>query len=182
MNNSLYGNYRTRTFSEIFPAAENFMAEYDNSFLSKLENKDVEVLYYLLYGKYGNSCIASSDENQFKYRLFSIIFSYGPTWAKRLEIQEKLRDLSEEDLITGGRAIYNHATNPSQAPATASLEELAYIDNQSTSNFKKSKIEGYSLLMGLLETDITEDFLRKFRTLFITVVEPELPLWYETEV
>lgn len=113
--------------------------------------------------------------------MFSIIFEYGPTWAKRLEIQDKLRDLTEEELITGGRAIYNHATNPSSLPSTSALEELDYIDNQSTTNYKKSKIEGYSLLIGLLETDVTEQFIRKFRKLFIAIVEPELPLWYAME-
>ena len=181
MNNSLYGNYRTRTFAEIFPTVEEFVAEYTNSALSRLSQKDITVLYYLLYGNYGNSSIASSDENLFKYKMFSVIFEYGPTWAKRLEIQEKLRNLTEEELITGGRAIYNHATNPSSLPSTSSLEELDYIDNQSTTNYKKSKLEGYSLLVGLLETNITEQFIKKFRKLFIAVVEPESPLWYAME-
>ena len=181
MNNSLYGNYRTRKFSEIFPKVEEFVAEYAATPLNVISQTDATVLYYLLYGHYGNSSIASSDENQFKFKLFSIIFEYGPTWSKRLEIQKQVRELTEEDLIAGGRAIYNHASNPETAPSTSSLEELNYIDNQSTTNYKKSKVEGYALLMGLLETDVSAEFINKFKKLFITVVEPEYPLWYAME-
>lgn len=146
-----------------------------------LEAADLKILYYLLYGQYGNSVIASSDTEQFKYKVYSIIFMYGPTWCKRLEVQKRLRELNETDLITGGKAIYNHAFNPDTAPSTSTLEELLAINDQNTTNYKKSKMEGYSILLSLLETDVTKEFLDKFKKLFITVVEPELPLWYEME-
>ena len=181
MNNSLYGNYRTRTFADIFPDYPTFAADVENSKLNKLDPAHLEIAYYLLYARYGNNPIANSDENQFRYKLFSFLFMYGPTWSKRLDVQEKLRDLSEEEIITGSKAVFNHAANPSTSPSTSSLEELIYIDNQSTSNYKKSKLEGYSLLLSLLETDVTEEFIGKFKKLFITVVLPEMPLWYATE-
>ena len=42
-------------------------------------------------------------------------------------------------------------------------------------------MEGYSILLSLLETDVTESFLDKFKKLFLKIVQPELPLWYATE-
>lgn len=184
MINSYYGGYRTRTFADIFPSYTTFENEYDNSTLStSMANQEsVQTLYYLLYARYGNSHIAFTDENQFKYSIFSIMFMYGPTWEKRLDIQKKLRNLSEDELMRGGKAIYNHAFNPSTNPSTATLEELPAINDQNTTNYKKSKLESYSMLMGLLETDVTEEFIGKFKKLFLTIVAPDYPLLYETTI
>lgn len=179
MNNySSYGNFRQVKFTDVFPSFEIFKEKYTSVKLELLQEKDMEQLYYLLYAYYGNSTIASSDTNQFIYKLFSIVFMYGPTWVKRLEVQKKLRDMSEEELLKGSKTIYNHANNPSTRPSTAALEELTYIDNQSTSNYVKSKLDGYSYLISLLETDVTKQFIDKFKKLFLTIVQPEEELWY----
>lgn len=110
----------------------------------------------------------------------SIIFMYGPSWEKRLEIQTKIRDLTDEELMRGGKAIYNHSFNPSTAPKTGSLEELDTINEQNTTNYKKSKMEGYSMLMSLLERDVTEEFISLFSKLFIKILAPDYPLLYDT--
>lgn len=179
---SLYGNFRTRTFTDIYGSLEEFKDDYTNSGIpTTLSDSNISTLYYLLYARYGNSNIASSDENQFKYKLMSIIFMYGPAWQKRLEIQNALTGMDIDEAVKGATAIYNQALNPSQAPTTQTLEELNYINSQNTTKYKKSKIEGYALLAELIKTDVTEAFIGKFKKLFITVVEPDYPLWYKTE-
>ena len=180
-NNSYYGNYRTRTFSEIYPEKLQFIADYNQTFPNTMNENDLVNLYYLLMARYMNSHIINSDENQFKIKLTSIIFSYGPTWAKKLEIQSKLRNLSESDLITGSKAIHNHSYNPSTAPSTSSTEELLTIDDQNTTTYKKSKIEAYALLWQILNNDVTSEFITKFKTLFIQIAQPDYPLWDESE-
>lgn len=180
---SLYGNFRARTFADIYTELKTFKEDYaDNGIPSTISDASLTTLYYLLYARYGNSCIASSDENQFKYKLFSTIFMYGPAWQKRLDIQKKLMELSDDELVKGTTAIHNAALNPSQAPSTQTLEELNYINSQNTTKYKKSKLEGYATLYALIETDVTEEFIGKFKKLFITVVEPEEPLWYQTYI
>lgn len=182
MYQNLYGNYRNRKFTDIWNEAEVFLEEYNsNGITPTISDDSATLLYYLLYARYGNSTIASSDENQFKYKVFSTIFMYGPTWEKRLEIQKGIRDLTLEEVQKGGKAIYNTALNPNQSPTTTSLEELKYINQQNTSNFVKSQVDAYAILIGLLETDVTEEFIGEFKKLFLTVVSPELPLWYVTE-
>ena len=179
---SLYGNFRTRTFTDIYTSFEDFSEDYQSCGIpTRISDENLTTLYYLLYARYGNSNIASSDENQFKYKLFSTIFMYGPAWQKRLDIQQKLVDLSDDEIVKGSTAIYNSALNPSSSPSTQSLEELNYINSQNTTKYKKSKIEGYATLYSLIETDVTEEFIGKFKKLFITIVEPELPLWYTTQ-
>lgn len=182
MNDTYYGTYRTRTFAEIFPSFEEFQKEYTESKLAvdMGEGLSLAQLYYMLYAHYGNSHISYSDEHQFKYYLYTIIFQYGPTAAKERDIQNKLRGLSDEDLTLGGKAIYNHSYNPSTAPSTSTLEELLTINDQNTTNYKKSKMEGYAALLSLLKRDVLDEFIHRFARLFIRVAAADQPLLYTT--
>lgn len=179
----LYGNYRNRTFSDIWESAEDFISDYSQSGITPtISTETATTLYFLLYARYGNSTIASFDENQFKYKVFTLIFMYGPTWETRLKLQKEIRELKIEDLMKGSTAIYNTALNPSTAPSTESLEELPYINSQNVNKYKKSVGDAYAQLIELLETDVTAYFLDRFKGLFLAFVAPERPLWYETKV
>ena len=86
-NCSPFGNFRTRTFSDIYGSASVFKNTFvDSGIPLEITDTSLTTLYYLLYARYGNSHIASMDENQFKYKVQSIVFMYGPTWEKRLEL------------------------------------------------------------------------------------------------
>ena len=178
-----FPEYDTKLFTEIWEEVSDFLYDYSNAGIPKtISNTNATTLYYLLYAKYGDNPIANRDINQFKYKVLAIIFEYGPTWEKRLDIQSKLRNLSEADLIKGAKAIYNSALNPSVAPSTATLEELDYINSQNTTNYKKSKMEAYAQLWELLNTDVTSAFVSKFKVCFKQFVRPEKPLIYVTEI
>ena len=182
-NKSLYGNYRQVKFTDVWQSAESFVSDYKNNGIqTTISDNTATTLYYLLYSRYGNNVLASSDTNRFKYDVWATIFSYGPTWEKRLEIQDKLRNLTDDELFTGATQIYNHAYNPGTAPSTSTLDELTAINEQNTSKNKKGKMDAYAMLIALLETDVTESFLDKFKQLFLNVVQPELPLWYATNI
>ena len=183
MFNSLYGNYRQVKFTDVYPDAETFVTDYNESALpTTISNDTATTLYYLLYSRYGNSVIASSDTNRFKYDLFATIFSYAPTWEKRLDVQEKLRKMSDAELFTGQTTINNHSFNPSTAPSTSTLDELTTINEQHTLKGKRDKLTAYTELSKALWTDVTEQFLDKFQKLFLIILQPELPLWYATPV
>lgn len=178
---SLYGNYRTRTFAEIFPDIDAFTDDWElTPFPAIIESIPFDVIFALLYSRYGNSNIASSDENRFKYELYSLIFQYGPSWYKEFSIQKEIRALNIDDLRTGSQNIVNLASNPSTAPSTVDTEELPFVNNQNVTKTKRSIADGYALMLSLLKDDVTETFLQKFKKLFLTIVEPELPLWYVT--
>lgn len=142
---------------------------------------NVSLLYYLLYAKYGNTPVANNDLTQFKYKVFSVMYQYGPTWEKKIDIQAKIRNLTDADLLTGAKAIYNSALNPSTAPSTNTLDELTYINAQNTTNYKKSKMEAYNLQWGLLDDSLTAKFIEKFAICFKKFVYPEQPLLYVSE-
>ena len=180
---SLYGSYRQKRFTDVYESVEDFLADYkDCGIPTTISDNSAQTLFYLLYGSYGNDIVASSDINRFKYKLFSIIFQYAPNWEKQLEIQNKLRGLTEEDIRLGSRQIYNTAQNPSTEPSTDTTDELQYINNQNVTKNQRGVLEGYATLLSLLRTDVTQEFLNRFRKLFLTIVQPEEPLLYITEV
>lgn len=174
--------YNTMTFCDVYEDVDDFLSDYSTVAIPQMiTNENATTLYYLLYARYGNNPIANNDLNQFKYKLFSIIFQYGATWEKKLRIQSDLRNLTLDDLQKGTTSIYNHANNPETSPSTQDTTELTYVNDQNVSKIIKNKSSAYAELMGLLEEDVTGYFLDRFKRLFKLVSAPECVYIYEEE-
>ena len=78
-------------------------------------------IYYILYSKYGSEYIAMSNTTRFEAKLFATLELAAPILLKELDVQKKLLALSEDDIYSGGKSIYNHAFNPSGTPSTSTL-------------------------------------------------------------
>lgn len=188
---SNFPKYDTKLFTEIFGDVDEFLDFYNDEIddsikvFDSTDETDLNTLkriYYLLYARYGNNPIANYDEFQFGYKLFTVIFQYGPTWAKRLDVQSKLRNLTDDQLRMGSKAIFDHAYNPSEYMTSESPEELNYINEQNKTKYTKSPLEGYAILEELLKADVTNDFLAKFQKLFKQFVRPERTWIYVTDL
>lgn len=173
--------YNTILFTDLFDSKESFSKAMKDSGLNTLRDDSLNVLYGLLFAKYGNNPIANLDVNQSVMKFASVIYQYGPSWEKRVEIQKKLRELNEEDIVTGATVINNQASNPEHDPGTDGTEVLPYIDYQNSNKVKKSKLEGYAMLVNLLETDVTKEFLDRFSVCFKKYVRPDHPTIYVTD-
>ena len=102
-NVEMFPQYDTKLMTDVWSDASGFLTDYQNAGIpTTISNQNATTLYYLLYAKYGNTPIANYDENQWKYKMFSVIFQYGPTWEKRLDIQTTLRGLQLSDLLDDG--------------------------------------------------------------------------------
>lgn len=173
--------YSTKLFIEIYKTVDVFIDDYNNIGLPKIISvENCSTLYYLLCAKFANSPIANYAETQFKLKLFGIIWQFGPTWEKRLEIQAKIRGLKDDELLIGSKAIYNHAFNPGEiasegASATTKQPELQYVNDQNVTNYTKSKMDAYMQQWDLLSTDVTNEFLKRFEGLFKKFVMPGTP-------
>lgn len=180
--NSLYGTFRQLYFAQVFPEVDTWKTKLAETKIDlPIKEENLELLYYLLYSKYANSVVASSDINRFVFSVARIIFQYAPTWETRLRIQKSLRELSDEDLKKGATDIYNHAFNPSNEPSTQTTEELTYVNEQTITKRKKAPLDAYAYLWDLLDTDVSGAFLDQFKELFLVIVLPEKPLLYITE-
>ena len=182
-NGSYYGAYDSPKLTDIYPDVDTFLADYNSVGIpTTITQQNATTLYYMLYAKYANSHIAGSDRTRWKYDLFSIVFSYGPTWEVRLKIQNKLINLTEEEILQGSKAIYNVASAPGNVPSTAALEEIQGIDSQNTTNYKRDKMTAYLNWYESIRTEVTERFIAVFRRLFQQILQPQRPLWYETPI
>ena len=184
-----YKPYQTLTFAEVWKDYASFKSDYDALIVgfpqisTPLKANSIQTLYYCLYARFGNNPIANSDVDQFKMKVFSTAFAYGPTWERKQEIQASLRALTEADLLVGAKQIYNHAFNPSAEPSTGALDELSYINDQNTANHKKSKMEAYSILWTILHAETTKEFIDKFAKCFAVFVDKmRVPFYIEDDL
>lgn len=176
----LFGNYLTKTFSDIWSDYNSFKKSYDECGLTDalLTDNNLKKIYFILTAEYKNSHISNSDETQFTDKFISRVWQYGPLWLKKLEYQENIRNLTTSELQEGSRNIYNHSFNPSTEPSTQDTNELPTVDDQNVSKFNKSKIEAYMQAFSFLDADFTKEFVDKFKKLFIKIAEPNEGLWY----
>lgn len=263
--------YDTKLFTEIWDEADEFIYDYKHAGIpTTISDSNATTLYYLLYARYGNNPIANYDVNQFKYKVLSIIYQYGPTWEKRLSVQNTLRGLQLSDLVDDGSFselfghqgansssktdssnstrtidndttstgtvtvdtdndntdVTNHAFNPSTAPATNAYDPLTYINQQeakknvldgtqettndlagtsdttdqvyangtstitgndsatntTTRTLTAGKLKAYERLLALLDSDVTGEFIARFKVCFKQFVLPERTWIYVTEI
>lgn len=171
------------TFSDIFHDADSFY-DYcsDSGILDSIITEEfLKKLWIMLYAYYGNSPIASVDENRWKAKLVVTIEEYAPTYIKKAEIQKALRALDIEDLREGYKSIFNRAVNPSAEPSTDNTEELPYINEQNVNKTRKNKADAYLTLWDALKSNILEDFLKKFSKLFSKIASTGNIIVFETE-
>lgn len=223
-NISMKPMYDTNLFCEIWDSSDKFLADYNNTgteFTNQvppvITQQNALMTYLLLFSRYGNNPIANYDVTQFKNKIFTIIWQYGPAWEKRLSMQEDIRNLTLQEITQGTKTdwssegtqsqnnsgtdttINNHAYNPSTAPTTQTTNELDYIDQQqvakgtATSTISgtdskttgqvvtKSKMDAYAQLWDLVATDVTNDYIGKFKNCFKQFIAPERNMIYVTE-
>ena len=150
----------------------------------KMNNYSIKTLFYLLYARYGGSHIKSNNPAQWKYKIFSNIFTKGPAWKKHGELQQELIDSTTDDLQKGQVQINNMAANPDGTPinpdgsSSKSWEAIGGINSQNTYLQKSGKLNTLANADGLITNDFTSSFINSFQKFFISVASPSRPLWY----
>lgn len=142
-------------------------------------NGTMTTLYYLLWARYASSHIRSDYPQQWKMKVMMTVFEYGPTWSKRLEIQEKVRNMSDEEIQKGTIMTYNSAMNPDGAPTTDTWDTLKGINSQNKNLYQRGKLDSYAYIDQILKADVTRDFIEKFKKFFDIMAAPGMKLDYD---
>lgn len=125
-------------------------------------------IFQMLQARYGNSTIVGETTTQWALRLFLIIYEYAPGYQKKYDVQKKLRTLTEENgLLTGAIQKTTHGYNPSTDISGNTDTEITTVNDQNLMKYTKGKLNAYNELMMLLKSDVTEQFISKFKVLFI---------------
>ena len=168
--------YNYPLFSQIWASETDFINDYNAcSIPTTITEQSAKLLYGLLVGRYFDSI------GQWKQQFMSVIYWYGPSWEKKLELQKKLRTLTDDEIFKGSIQMYNNAANPStpvmQADntekGTLSDKELNFIKEQNVTLNERGKLEGYGYLYDLIVSDVTTVFLRHFDNLCLNCVSPQ---------
>lgn len=187
--NTYFQSFDNITFSELWETAEDFIQAYKETGLPQeyeggtyVTDETLSLIWLLMIGRFADSTIKPYNTfGAFKVRFMSRVWQHAPAWKKELDIQNKLRSLSLEEgsiLYEGSKTIYNNALNPGTNPTE---EELTYINQQNTTKYKKSTLEGLAILTELMKNDVTEAFLRRFDDFFKTIIYSGRNLQYITE-
>lgn len=179
--------YNQQRFCEIYKSVDEFLADFELDSSGKrtkygieknITDEQLTTTYYLIFSRFGNTAINTNfDLARWKMNLQVIIFSYAPEYFAKMDIQEKVRALSIDELRAGSKTIMNTALNPETNPDTASLEELDYINQQNTSSSKLSLADAYGLKWDLLHSKLTDDFINRFNKLFSHFTLADSPLF-----
>lgn len=159
-------------FCEYYTSLNVFKAKYDElpAGLKNITADQVELLYYLLFSKYGNSRFANLSIDQANLSLWKTVYSEAKQYFKEKEIHDNICNFNlttDLDIIVGGTtAIYNTALNDGSAPSTNTTTELGYVNSQNTTKYKRTKLEGLANYLSLIANDPTDRFLGKFKPLF----------------
>lgn len=177
--------YNTKIFTDIFPDFNSFKNCFDNDFDSYakdcIPSDYLKKLYWLLFSRYGFNPIINLTVDLFKAKVVAITFQKGPTWVRRLQIQSDLRDLTDDELISGAKTILNKAMHDETEPGTDTDTELTYINAQDVSKIKRSKIDAYSYLNDVLKTDVSQEFIDSYAKLFSKFATPNITFIYVDE-
>ena len=94
--------YETKTFSQVYPELDDFTKnvkeDYSEYAKNALTDDNLTALYFMLYAKYGNTPMINLSEEIFKAKVVSTIFQKGPTWQRKLKLQEDIRALQYSEV------------------------------------------------------------------------------------
>lgn len=137
-------------------------------------NFDWESFYNLMKARHGTDVIVG-DVDHWELRFFSIMYEYGPYWARQMSIQKSLLTMSDNELREGSLSIYNTALNPADTPSGkfsgGDIPKIETLNSQNTTTYQKTKKDAYVELSVILNTNYTEDFLRRFDKLFKKILD-----------
>mgnify|MGYP004563384929 CR=1 FL=1 len=181
-NGSYFGTYNTVTFADAWDNPTDFTDEFkacgmtiDDGLAAHLTD-----LFFLLYARYGNKHFANMDINQSKYKIFTTAWMYGPSWAKELDLQQQLRNLTSEQLSEGNVQLNNTVLNEGTT-VNDPKQLLARLNDQRASITQRGSVEQINSVLMLLKDDVTENFLDRFKPIFAIVTTPANELLYEVD-
>ena len=161
--------YENLTYDLVFPTSNDFKTKLRATNLlteTEITNQFLELLWGMLYARHGTDPIVSANEDQWIYKVALTTKAYAPTYLKKNSIQTSLRALTADEIREGYKNIFNHAVNPSTKPSTENTAELPYINDQNVNKGKKGLVDAYAYLWDILNSNLTDEFLKKYDKLF----------------
>lgn len=176
---SLIRKSNQRTFFDIYNNEDDFLNDLKNNYstfyVSDMGDNMIKLTFWLIGARFGDQAIIGyTDVPRWKLRLFSMVYTYGPVWAKKTELQKQIRSLTLDQLKETGKMINNTALNPNNDPTT---EELDYISSQNTSKSTMADVDALNIQYVTLNDGLDRNYIDHFAKLFSKFLLPDEPLY-----
>lgn len=150
----------------------------DYESLTQLEKDALEHCYNLLMRRYGHANVRYTTPEAFYNALAIPLDDEFKRYAKRLYIIGEAYKLTLGDFAELNRAIQNYANNPNDA-VSQPLEPLSYISSQTFMANISNKLQAYLVAIDSLPSEYDEEFLSKFKDLFMNIIPNETIIYKE---
>lgn len=178
--------YSTESFADRFPDYDTFAQKFNASGLNgrlltgtEYAQYNLETIFTLLATRYWSTHFKSDNSMMAEMRVFRTIWEHGAKWQRDMLLYDKLRNLTDAELQLGTKAVHNHAEHPDTPPVNDSIQPLSFIDSQNVTSYVKSPRDRYMEMLELENSGVTKDFLDKFSPLFVDIMYPSDPVYYE---
>ncbi len=150
----------------------------DYESLTQLEKDALEHCYNLLMRRYGHANVRYTTPEAFYNALAIPLDDEFKRYAKRLYIIGEAYKLTLEDFAELNRAIQNYANNPNDV-VSEPLKPLSYISSQTFTANISNKLQAYLVAIDSLPSEYDEEFLSKFKDLFMNIIPNETIIYKE---
>ena len=173
----------TFTFKELFPNLATFktFASETGIDVDHMTADDLVVLehtYYILYSRYSIANVRYTTPEAFYGEMGITFDDEFRRYLKRYKLIANAYNLTNEDFEILNRAVSNYANNPNDEVQNP-LDPLTYISSQTYNAQFSNKLQAYLLAIETLPSEYDEDFLAKFKHLFINIIPKDIPLYIE---
>lgn len=177
---------KTFQFKELIPNFTTFKDFYNQELGIDIESATAEDqaiyehCFKILYNRYCLSNVRYSTKEAFYCEFMIVLDDSVKQYMKRYKLIQKAYALTDAELIELNRAIQNYANNPNTTP-TNPLDPLEYISSQTFQVNVSNKLQAYLLAIETLPSQYDDDFLNKFKYLFIQIFNKDIPLYLDDE-
>lgn len=162
-------------FTKVWEKVDDLNVDITNMLDSKYILEPEEWL--AIVGRYGSSHIRYSNVGQFKAAFIMIVRENLGRLRAKLRINDSLRNLTEEEALSGDKIITNMATNPDTEPATEEFESLPYINQQTAQKETRGTVSGLYNWKHSVGGQAYNEFLDGFRHLFRVLLGREVTVY-----
>lgn len=143
--------------------ASPFSGDVDNNLYNRA---DLDKVFWHLMSKYDESHYSYKSDDKCKLKTFHVIHQYLPTYLKRIELQERIRNMTDQDLFDSGKQVVKSANTPDVEEDMNSLSTPQYTDNIQVQNRQSAKLLAIQQQYGSILDNVWDEFIDKFAFLF----------------
>lgn len=162
----------TSTPEDIWQTQEMFYNDFMSSpFASDIDNnyytqQDLFDVFWHLMSVYDESHYNYKTEDKCKLKTFHVVHEYLPIYLKRISLQKRIRDMTDEDLFDSGKQVMKSANTPDTEIDMNTLTTAHYADNIQVQNRQTGKLIALQQQYASIIDNVWDEFIQKFAFMF----------------